>query len=245
MDLVTAIAELEAGQSDEEMLVQLQARTVGVVGSLSGGDLTGLLAKLGLLSFVTDQVNATGTNSVIRNICIAINQRLLPDGGIQFDNPDNVALLDMFLADATVSAIISATGRTIEGVRGVILSAATGTEPEFDGLNMRQMLAVRNPPLINQSESNIVDVVAKKGRQQLLIVTVGGGLPEAVNLQFQVRNKFVGVWSEWGGSSVAGLTNKRVAGVYSARLPGDLIKSDEAQIKIICSYAIALTLIVE
>jgi hypothetical protein len=143
MDLVTAIAELEAGQSDEVMLAQLQERTVDTVGSLSGGKLAGLLAKFGLLAFIQDQINATGDYSVIRNICIAISQRLLPEGEVQLNDIDNLMLLDMFLADATVYTIISATGQTNEAIKNVVLAAATVTEPEFPGIRMVDLVKIR------------------------------------------------------------------------------------------------------
>jgi hypothetical protein len=233
MSLESAIAELEAGQSHQQMLNQLRARMVYKMGLAQSGYVLGYLASIGKLKIIRSV--AANDDHPLSNAADATLVTLQYREGFDFTLPANIVLLDAFVQAGILDA----------DQANVVVGIGSKSVPEFENLTLKQVVAVREPALVNQSESNIVDVVAKKGHQQLLIVTVGDGLPEAVNLQFQVRNKFGDVWSEWEGSSVVGLTNKQTAGIYSARLPGDLIKSDESQIKIVCPYAITVTLTVE
>lgn len=146
MSLVNAIAEIEAqtpGLSNEDMLVALKSRTVDKLGLLSGGVLSGLLAANGLLAYVQDTANATGDMSAMRNICVAIDQRLLPDGEIDFSEAGNQSLLGLFLSDATINGILSAQGKTATEIQALILSAATTQEPEFPGIRMVDVVRAR------------------------------------------------------------------------------------------------------
>lgn len=233
MTLAAAIADLEKGQSHQEMLAQLRASTVIVSGMADSGYVLTYLASIGKLSAL--RAVAANAEHPLHDAADAAIVTLETRDGFDFSGVNQVVMLGAFV---TAGVLTQAQADEI-----LALGAVSG--PEFPGLTLRDVIAVREPTLFTQTHSNVVAVNGAKNRNQLLIVTLGADLPEPVNLQYQVRNKFSGEWSEWEGSSIAGLTNKQSAGIYSARLPGEFIKSTEAEIRVVCPYNVPLTMSVE
>jgi hypothetical protein len=231
--LAEAITELESGQTHQEMLVALRARTKVVNGIAQSGYVLAYLASIGKLGAI--KAIAADETSPLRDAAEATMITLQTREGFDFSIPETAGLLNAYVAIGVLT----------EEQAAVILSMGATAEPEFKDITLRDVIAVREPALFTQTHSNVGAVNGAKNRNQLLIVSLGADLPEPVNLQYQVRNKFSGEWSEWEGSSIAGLTNKQSAGIYSARLPGEFIKSTEAEIRVVCQYNVPLTLSVE
>ena len=231
--LETAIAELESGQSHWDMLLALRARTKVVNGIAESGCVLAYLASINKLGAI--KAIAADETSPLRDAAEATMITLQTREGFDFSIPETVGLLNAYVA----------VGLLTEEQAAVVIAIGATTEPEFPNLTVSQVVAIREPALVVTTESNVVTVLNEKGRNKLLIVTLSGALPEPANLQYQVRCKFGEMWTAWQGSTVVGLTNVQDAGVYSAKLPGEFIKSDEVQIKITSPYNQPLTLLVE
>lgn len=143
MSLESAIAELETGQSHQEMLDQLKARTVTSYGMAAGAEISGVLLSVGLLSLIEDQKNAVGEHTALRNMCIALEKRFGPDGQVDLGNAGNVAVLDNFLADTMVLSILTAQSVAPAVVKAAIMQLGEIVEPEFPGIRMVDVVNVR------------------------------------------------------------------------------------------------------
>jgi hypothetical protein len=143
MSLETAIAELESGQSHQEMLDQLRARTVTKYGMAAGAEISGVLLSVGLLSLVEDQKNAVGEHTPLRNMCIALEKRFGPDGQVDLSVASNVAVLDEFLADATVAAMLAAQSINPDVVKAAIMQIGQTVELEFPNIRMVDVVNIR------------------------------------------------------------------------------------------------------
>lgn len=143
MSLKTAIAELESGQSHQEMLTQILARTVTKYGMAAGAEISGVLLSVGLLSLVEDQKNAVGEHTPLRNMCIALEKRFGPDGQVDLSVASNVAVLDEFLADATVAAMLAAQSINPDVVKAAIMQIGQTVELEFPNIRMVDVVNIR------------------------------------------------------------------------------------------------------
>lgn len=134
MSLQTVVQSLDTGQSIGELTALVKARTVDVIGLASGAEISGVLIQAGLLSLIEDQKNDTGTHSILRNICIGLSKRFLPNGEVDLSNAANVMLLDAFLADATVTTMLTAAGTDAATVKAAVMALGTTQQPEFPGV---------------------------------------------------------------------------------------------------------------
>ena len=89
--------------------------------------------------------------------------------------------------------------------------------------------------------SNEVALMNEIGKEHKLTVTLTEDLPVPVSIQYQVRNN----QAHWKGSSIQGLTNVQLAGVYYARLPGEMILTDIASVRVVNPLNVAVSLEVE
>lgn len=143
MSLADAITDLESGQSNEDMLTAIKARTITKYGMASGADISGVLLSVGLLSLIEDQKNATGEHTPLRNMCIALEKRFSPDGQVDLSNPSNVAVVDAFLAEATVAGILSAQSIDPNTVKETLMALGRSEVPEFPDVRMADIVNIR------------------------------------------------------------------------------------------------------
>lgn len=141
--LAEAAAELDTGQSLGELTALVKALTIDVVGTASGAEISGVLISGGLLSLIEDQKNDAGSNSLLRNICIGLEKRFLPNGEVDLAQAGNVALLDAFLAQAEVVAILTAFGTDATAIKAATMALATTTELEFPSVREVDVQGVR------------------------------------------------------------------------------------------------------
>lgn len=245
MSLAAAIAEIEVAQpglSHEAMLAALKERTITQYGMASGAEISGVLLQFGLLSLIQDQINATGEHTPLRNMSIALKDRFLPDGQVDLANPGNEAVLDAFLADATVAAIIGAQGVDPALIKAAIMQLGASIVAEFPDVTLRSVILIREPALMTTVYSNAVSITNQRNRNQQLKVTLSEALPEAASLVFEL-NIDGGGWER--KSSISGLSNVKAAKAYFARLPGEFIVTNDVQIRVVCPFNVALILAVE
>lgn len=144
--LAAAIAEIDnamPGLSNDDMLQQLRSRTVTRLGLASGAEISGIMLQCGLLSLIQDQINATGEHTALRNMSIALKDRFLPDGQVDMGTPANGAVLDAFLSNATVAAMLSAQNINPHFVKSAIMGLGTLIEPEFPTVRMCDVVEAR------------------------------------------------------------------------------------------------------
>lgn len=107
MSLSAVATELSG--SHQEVFDQVKARTVSQTGKIMGADLQGLMIGAGLMPLIKDTANDnTEQDVVFRGICIGLLDRFGPDGEIDFSRADTQQLLDAFLGNSTVAAILAA-----------------------------------------------------------------------------------------------------------------------------------------
>lgn len=143
MSLQTVVKSLDTGQSIGELTALVKSRTVDVLGLASGAEISGVLIQAGLLSLIEDQKNDTGTHSILRNICIGLSKRFLPNGEVDLSSPANVMLLDAFLADATVTTMLTAAGTDAATVKAAVMALGTTQQQEFPGVREVDIERVR------------------------------------------------------------------------------------------------------
>jgi hypothetical protein len=247
-DLSDFLASECDGMTVQQAFSHARAQTVDVDGIAQSGYVMAYLAQAGKYTLLEDMANDRShagyadlsavpglTADYLYGVIKTAMQTLSTREGFDF----RLAGVNSTMGLLVALGILSVDDQV------AIRAIGANSEPRFSGLTMKQVVEVMEPSLAGPGESNIIDIVSKKSRAHWIVVTLEQTLPEPVNLQFRVRNKYGETWGEWEGSSIVGLTNKQRAAVYSARLPGELIRSDEAQIKIICPYNVPITLLVE
>ena len=233
MSLASAIAEYTG--TPEEILAQLKQRTVPQLGQISGAALQQVVLENGLLAFVRDKAAAVGDYSAIRNMCIALSDRMTQDMGIDFSKQNNSVFLSAFLAEPEVAAILAAQGKTSTDVEDAIAVYALKQEPEFPSVTLRDVLLVVSPELVAESVSNAIPI---KGISQSISVTLAADLPEAVTLQFEVTHD----GTLWLPLQMGGNVRAHLAGQYVVRaLPGPLFAA-ESQVRVKLPYNIAVVI---
>lgn len=143
MSLQTVVQSLDTGQSIGELTALVKARTVDVIGLASGAEISGVLIQSGLLSLIEDQKNDTGTHSILRNICIGLSKRFLPNGEVDLSSAANVMLLDALLSDATVTTMLTAAGTDAATIKAAVMALGTTQQPEFPGVREVDVERVR------------------------------------------------------------------------------------------------------
>lgn len=141
--LAEAVAELDTGQSLGGLTAAVRDRTIDVIGSASGAEISGVMVSGGLLSLIEDQKNDAGSNSLLRNICLGLEKRFLPNGEVDLSDAGNVALLDAFLSQPEVTAILTAFSTDAATIRAAAMALATTTEKEFPGVREVDVQEVR------------------------------------------------------------------------------------------------------
>lgn len=233
MSLETVVNSLSG--TNQEILAAVQARTVEQVGRIPGAELGGVLLSfgVGLVSFVTDKASATGTYSLIRDICVGLTDRFKPDGEVDFADPANVMLIDAFLADPEVSALLAVIPP--QAVKDAILAKASTSVPEFPGVTLKDVIAITDPALAVQE---ITAPVAFEGISQVLTLTTAAAMPEVVQGYAEISHDSV----VWQRVATVGLSNISAAGQYVFRVnPGPLVKSG-AQIRVVVPYSVGISI---
>ena len=236
MSLTAAITE--ATGSYQEVLATVRARTVSTLASMKGARLEGVLIGAGLLPLIK-RVAKTDTDPdvLFHGICQGLTDRVLPEGEIDFSDPENIALIDMFLANETVSAILAAGPYvTGENLKAVILAKASQATPEFPNVTLRDVIAVKTPELAMQQESLPVTI---KGISQVLKLTTAAAMPETTRLSAQISHDGI----VWQPVQTSGLESVSGAGLYVFRvLPGPVFIT-ESQIRVVSDYSVGLSLV--
>lgn len=236
MSLTAAITE--ATGSYQEVLAAVRARTIPTYINMMGARLQGILIGAGLMPLVQDTANNSAETDVIfRGICQGLVARFGPDGQIDFGDADNLLLLDTFLTNATVTAIVGA-GPYVNGanLKAAILAKASQATPEFPSVTLRDVIAVKTPELALQQESNPVTI---KGISQVLKLTTSAAMPETVRLSAQISHDGI----VWQSVSTSGLEQVLGAGLYVFRvLPGPVFIT-ESQIRVVSPYSVGLVLV--
>lgn len=221
----------------QEILAEVRARTVTVTGRIPGAELGGVLLSfgVGLVSFITDKASATGTTSLIRDICVGLTDRFKPDGEVDFSDANNVALIDAFLADAEVTALLAAASIPAEYVKAAILAKASTTVSEFPSVTLKQVIEIVEPELATEQTSNTVTI---KGISQVLKLTTAAAMPETTRLTAQISHDGI----VWQTIQTSGLESVSGAGLYVFRvLPGPVFITD-SQVRVVSPYSVGLTL---
>lgn len=236
MSLETVVSELTGTHA--EVLAQVKARMTTQVGRLAGAELGGVLLGfgVGLISFVTDKAAATGTSSLIRDICIGMTDRFKPDGEIDFSNPANEALIDAFLADSEVAALL-ATGSIPAGyVKDAILAKASTAQLEFPNVTLRDIIAIREPTLAQTTQSPYRRVYGLADTFELSIEA----LPEPCTLTAELSMDL----QVWRPVAVVGLENISAEAVYPFSLSLSPVPplNGTPYIRVICPYNVVMGL---
>lgn len=247
-ELSDFIASECSGMTPQEALAHCRAQTVTEDGIAQSGYVMAYLAESGKYTVLEDMASDRShanyddlsavpdlTKDYLYGVIKTAMNTLNSREGFDFRLAGVISTMGLLVSLGILSADDQAAIRAL----------AQKSVPRFPGLTLRQIITIDNPELASPSQSNIVTLTNKRSRSQLLVVTLTNDLPEPINIQFRVRNKFGEQWSEWEGSSIVGLTAKQYAGVYSARLPGEFVRSDTTEIMVQCSYNVSLTLAVE
>lgn len=251
MSLISAIEEIEAitpSLTHNQMLEALKQRVVAVDGLAQSGEAIGYFLNIGKYAELKELATGSshsleestvdlgdGIDRPMKEIAGAVLDTILYRDGIDFSVPQVQALGWAFV----ISGFMTSDNLT------ELMALGRTTELEFPNITLRSVIMAREPTLAQESESNVVQLVNRKNRNQLLIVNLLEDLPDRASLQYKIRASFDGVFGEWEGSSIAGLVGKRLSGVYSARLPGEMLKSDLVEIKVVCPFNKPLELLVE
>lgn len=241
--LSEVVGELDVGQTYDELIAEVMARKVTTYSIASGADISGVLLSVGLLSLIEDQCNLTGEHTPLRNMSIALSKRFGPDGQVNFGAEGNVQVLDAFIADPTVSAMLAAQGISNEYIKGVILGLAAVETPEFPSVSANEIVAIRDPSLVATVpvESSVSDVVA--GGRELgigLSVVLNTAAPIDTALEVFIATSVDNV--AFTGFRYAGAIGVRDAGVYSVSINPQLTQAYNKVKLVSRSYNLDFTL---
>ena len=238
MTLETVVAGLTGTHA--EVLEQVKARMTTGVGRLPGAELGGVLLGfgVGLISFITDKASATGTSSLIRDICIGMTDRFKPDGEIDFSSPANVALIDAFLADAEVAALLATGSIPAQYVKDAILAKASVAMSEFPGVTLADIIAIRDPSAYQPTYTDERYLAYAAMHFELLLLE---DLAYPVDLRTEVKYDS-GSWEPIKNSGM--LNGVQYAGPYIFKLivdPADLVEHN-VYIRVVSDFAISMSL---
>jgi hypothetical protein len=184
MNLEAAIAELEAGQSHAEMLAQLRARTVSKAGMAQSGYVLGYLASIGKLKAIRSV--AANDDHPLSNAADATLVTLQHREGFDFALPANIALLDAFVQAGILDADQAA----------VVIGIGSKAVPEFEGLTLKQVVAVREPSVlatvpVESAESAVIECSRHVGIS--VGITVTGYVPAPTSVELHIATSVDGV----------------------------------------------------
>lgn len=235
MSLETVINSL--GGTNQEVLAQVQARTISVPKVVWGADVQTVLAGAGIVGFLKETAEATGTYSAFRDLCIQLMDRFGAGGEIDFRNTAVAAGIDMAFQHPTIVSLVEASPLygSVEAIKAAITAVGTEQVPEFPSVTLRDIIAVKAPALATQETSN---TVAIKGISQVLKLTTSTAMPETTRLTAQISHDGI----VWQSVQTSGLEQVSGAGLYVFRvLPGPVFIT-ESQIRVVSPYSVGLTL---
>lgn len=239
--LSEAINEYPAEWTHSEVFNAIQARTVNKTGWVWGAEVQKYLTTLGLVGYVKDTSDNTNGAPGFRDICIGLMQRFNPDGQIDFSNAGAVALLDVFFAESTVAATLSAQSVTAETAKATIIGLATAPVSEFPAVVMRDVIEIREPTLAQTTYSNELQLTGLSGRSVVILATIGAP-PEPINPVVEIQHTYGQLSTVWRGSAVSGFVGVTEAGTYRFTLPEELISSEcKVRVKVPYSVSVSLT----
>lgn len=242
MTLESAINEYPDTWTHGQVLDALRERTIDQPGVIKGAILSGILMSFGLLSLVARKAKAAEVddNSVLANISYGLSDRFKPNGEVDFSESSNFALIDRFLSEPEVVAVLTAQGFDGAMVKAEIVRQCTRSVLEFPAVNMRDVIEVREPALLSESVSNFVDVIARPGGNADFRVVIGV-VPEPVTPMVEVQHVINDKTTEWRGSAIGGFGNLPAAGDYLLRVPGSLI-SNHSRIRVKMPYNVSVSI---
>lgn len=240
MSLSDAISEYPVGWTHEEVFNAVMARTVNVTRWVWGAEVQKYLTTLGLVGYIKDTSDNTNGAPGFRDICIGLMQRFGPDGQIDFSSAGAAALLDVFFAESTVAAALSAQSVTAEDAKATIIGMATEPVSEFPTVTMHDVIDIRDPVLAQPEISSELMLSGFSGRGVTLLATIGQP-PESINPVVEIQHVYGQLSTVWRGSAVSGFVSVTEAGTYRFTLPGELI-SAECKVRVKLPYTIGVSL---
>jgi len=223
--------------TNQEILAQVQARTISVPKVVWGADVQTVLAGAGIVGFLKETAEATGTYSAFRDLCIQLMDRFGAGGEIDFRNPAVAAGIDMAFQHPTIVSLVEASPLygTVENIKAAITAVGTEQVAEFPGVTLHDVIAVKTPVLVLQEASLPVTI---DGISQKLKLTTTAEMPETVSLTAQISHDGI----VWQTIQTSGLESVSGAGLYVFRvLPGPVFIT-ESQIRVVSPYSVGLTL---
>lgn len=124
MSLASAIAEIDKGQSDEQLLKDLNARTVERKGIAESGYVLARLAELSKIGTIETiaETDAHPLQEVAKAILITLKWR----SGFDFSVPANITMMGGLVAAGVLT----------QAEADSILALGTSTHPEFTNLRL-------------------------------------------------------------------------------------------------------------
>lgn len=235
MTLQAAITE--ATGSHTEVLAAVKARTITKVGALTGAQLQQLMIPARLVALVKDTAADTANQTVFRDICDSVKDRIASGAGIDLADQSNSNFLSAFFANSEVQDRIAAstTYGTVQAFQGAMINAASAQVQEFPSVALHDVIAVKEPALAVQQESAPVTV---KGISQVLRLTTAAALPETTQLKAEISHDGV----VWQPVQTSGLESVAGAGLYVFRVMPGPVFITESQIRVVSPYSVGLTL---
>ncbi len=234
MSLETVISGLTG--TNQEILAQVKARTVSQPKTVWGADVQTILAGAGIVGFLKETAETTGTYSAFRDLCIQLMDRFGAGGEIDFRNPAVTMGIDAAFQHPQIVALVEASPyQTVENIKAAILSVGSEQVAEFPGVTLRDVIQITNPALAASEASN---AIAFSGISQILTLTTSATMPEQVSGYAEISHD----GQVWQRTSTTGLNSIYGAGQYVFRVnPGPLVKAG-AQIRVVVPYTVGISL---
>ncbi len=219
----------------QEVFDLVRIRTISQLGKIWGADVQKVMASAGLLGLISDTTWATGTNSAFRDLCITLTDRFGAGGEIDFSDPFTMQFVDAFLAESAVSAIVAAGPyQTTEVFKAAVLAQATTSVPEFPGVTLRDVIAIREPGLVVET---VVGPVGIYSPMQAFKLTIQDALPSVEALTVQITYDSI----HWRTVGAEGLESVQADGSYPFWLRLSPVPNiyHTAQLRVLLPYAIS------
>lgn len=233
MSLSEVVNTLEG--THEEVLALVKARTITGQSKIWGADVQKVLASAGLLGLVHDTINTTGVYSGFRDACIAMSDRFGAGGEINFNDGFTELLMDEFLGNQSVIDIVAASPYvTTQNLRDAVLAQAVIQMPEFPGVTLRDVIAIREPGLVVET---VVGPVGIYSPMQAFKLTIQDALPSVEALTVQITYDSI----HWRTVGAEGLESVQADGSYPFWLRLSPVPNiyHTAQLRVLLPYAIS------
>lgn len=234
MTLTDAIEGLTG--THEEVLAQVRAMTETSPGLMAGADLQAILISKGLMKTVRNAATDPNDTSFFADICIGLEDRFKPDGQIDFSRQDAQNLLGAFAYSTSLSAKLTAANSSPIELYTEVMTAATTSKPAFPDVALRDIIAIREPALAQESTSSERLFFSSFDYFDLV---VENDFPEVVAVRVEVQHN--GVWKR---QAVNGLESVKEAGNYPFTLSQfGLSVSLPAMIRAVAPYNVNMAVI--